>query len=88
MLIGALPPAEPPARVVAGVQVTWPLSKSETSLSPGAKLTVKVASKRRRAHVSFVRVNAAGKGLATVARGGSRSPTWCCTVPGPSAATR
>ena len=32
----ALPPAEPPARVVAGVQVSWPLSKPETSLSPGA----------------------------------------------------
>ena len=77
----ALPPAEPPARVVAGVQVSWPLSQPETSLSPGARLTVKVASKRRRSQVSFVRVNAAGKGLRTVAKRTLRRGSFTVSVP-------
>jgi hypothetical protein len=77
----ALPPAEPPARVVAGVQVTWPLAKPETVLAPGSKLTVRIASKRRRAQVSFVRVNATGKGLATVARRTLRRGAFTVAVP-------
>ena len=81
MLIAALPPAEPPARVVAGVQVTWPLSKPETSLAPGSKLTVRIASKRRRAQVSFIRVNAQGDGLATVAKRTLRRGSFTVTVP-------
>jgi hypothetical protein len=81
MFMVALPPAEPPARVVAGVQVTWPLTKSETELAPGAKLTIRVASKRRSAKLSFVRVNASGKALSTVARRTLRRGSFTVTVP-------
>ena len=81
MFMVALPPAAPPAPVVAGVQVSWPLSKHETVLSPGAKLTVRIVSKRRHAQVSFVRVNAAGKGLATVAKRTLRRGSFTATVP-------
>ena len=82
----ALPPAEPPARVVAGVQVTWPLTKSETVLAPGAKLTIRVASKRRSAKLSFVRVNASGKALSTVAKRTLRRGSFTVTVPSASGA--
>jgi hypothetical protein len=88
MFMVALPPAEPPARVVAGVQVSWPLSKPETELAPGAKLTVRVASKRRRAQLSFVRVNAAGKGLSTVAKRTLRRGSFTVTVPVATAGAR
>ena len=81
MFMVALPPAEPPARVVSGVRITWPLAKPETVLEPGSKLTVRIASKRRRAKVSFVRVNTAGKGLATVARRTLRRGSFTVTVP-------
>lgn len=77
----ALPPAEPPARVVSGVRVMWPLAKAETVLEPGSTLTVRIASKRRRAKLSFVRVNASGKGLATVARRTLRRGSFTVTVP-------
>lgn len=77
----ALPPAEPPARVVSGVRITWPLAKAETVLEPGTKLTVRIASKRRRAKVSFVRVNANGKALATVGRRTLRRGSFTVTVP-------
>ena len=81
MLIVALPPAEPPAKVIAGVEVTWPLSKPETTLSPGAKLTVRVVSDRRKARLSFVRVDVSGKGIATVARRTLRRGSFTVRVP-------
>ena len=77
----ALPPAEPPARVVSGVRITWPLAKAETVLEPGTELTVRIASKRRRAKVSFVRVNASGKALAAVGRRTLRRGSFTVTVP-------
>jgi hypothetical protein len=81
MFMVALPPAEPPARVVAGVQVTWPLSKPETSVLPGSKLTVRIVSKRRRAQVSLVRVDAAGRPVRAIARRTLKRGSFTVTVP-------
>jgi hypothetical protein len=81
VFIAALPPAHPPAPAVAGVHITWPLSKAETTLSPGATLTVRVSSARRTAEVSFVRVNAQGKGLGLVAQRALRRGTFTVKVP-------
>jgi hypothetical protein len=81
MLIAALPPAAPPARVVAGVTVTWPLSKPVTSVTPGASLTVRIASKRRSAKVSLVRVNADGRILGLIAAKTLRTGAFTVTVP-------
>src|SRR5689334_12212247 len=67
MLIAALPPAEPPARVIAGVKVVWPLSEPATQLAPGTSLTVRVSSAKRRAAIALVRVNQQGRVLRRVA---------------------
>jgi hypothetical protein len=67
--------------VVAGVQVTWPLSKPVTSLAPGASLTVRISSKWRSAKVSLVRVNADGRGLGMVATKTLRKGSFTVTIP-------
>jgi hypothetical protein len=73
--------APPPARPVTGVKLSWPLKAPETTLAPGTRLTVKVVSAKRRSEVSLVRVNAARRAVATIARLRLRSGTFRATVP-------
>ncbi len=58
----------------AEAKVTWPKT---TNVQPGAKLTVKVASKHRRAQLAFVRVSP----RATLARKTLRTGRFTVTVP-------
>ena len=63
-----------PAHAAAPVKVTWPKT---TNVQPGAKLTVKVASKQRRVQLAFVRVSP----RATLARKTLRNGRFTVTVP-------
>ena len=58
----------------AEAKITWPKT---TNVQPGAKLTVKVASKHRRAQLAFVRVSP----RATLARKTLRTGRFTVTVP-------
>jgi hypothetical protein len=77
----ALPPANPPAKSVAGVKLGWPLKGPESSVTSGSALTVKVRSSKRRAVVSLVRTDAAGKPNLLIARRALRNGSFKIAVP-------
>jgi|GEM_PF-5022496 len=82
----ALPKAHPPKRTVAGVKVSWPV-KAKATLKPGAKLKVRVQSKRRSSKLALVRVNARGRAIKTIKRKTLRSGTWTVKLPATSNVT-
>jgi hypothetical protein len=69
----------PPAKTVAGVKITWPATNF--GYMPGMSVQVKVKSSHRRTQLSLVRVNAAGRALAAVARKTLRSGTFTVQLP-------
>jgi hypothetical protein len=80
----ALPPAHVPPPAVAGVRLSWP---SATTLLPGAKVTVRVRSRRRRAVLSLVRVDGRGTPTRAIARRTLRDGTFAATLPSEWGAT-
>ena len=74
MLLLALVAFVAPAHAAPPVKVTWPKT---TNVQPGAKLTVQVASKQRRAQLAFIRVSP----RATLARKTLRNGRFTVTVP-------
>ena len=67
--------------MVAGVRVTWPVTKAETSLAPGTKIVVRVSSSKRRSQLSLARVDASGRTMRVIARKTLRSGTFSATLP-------
>ena len=63
-----LPRAHPPSASVAGAHVKWPLTKSQTQMTPGDGVSVRVHASRHPVTIALVRVNNNGTGLKTVAR--------------------
>lgn len=85
-----MPAANPPKKSAlraVGLRISWPISASEVNLRPGTRLVVRVSrvrgarTRRPKARIKLVRVDARGRAIKAVARRAMRAGTFVVRLP-------